>query len=98
VARAIETGLRVASVPCRNNLDRFFARLSGLRDLAEVRFLVLSIRAAALILARWIAENPPKVVLQSRLGFALQKGQTKPIGLVGSTSGIEGRDFVMLIE
>jgi hypothetical protein len=43
-------------------------------------------------------ENPPEVVLQSRLGFALQKGQTKPIGLVGSTSGIEGRDFDMLIE
>jgi hypothetical protein len=27
VARAIETGLRVASVPCRNNLDRFSGRL-----------------------------------------------------------------------
>jgi hypothetical protein len=44
-----------------------------------------------------MTENPPEVVTQSWLGFALQKGQAKLIGLVGNVSGIEGRDFAMLV-
>ena len=50
-------------------------------------FRVLSIEAAALILARWIIENPDELVAQSRAGFALQNGQTRLFGLVASTFG-----------
>jgi hypothetical protein len=51
------------------------------------RLRVLSIDAAALILARWIIENPPELVSQLRPGSALHKEQTKLLGLVASISG-----------
>ena len=44
--------------------------------------------AAARILARCNSENPPELVEQSRLGFALQSGHAKEIGLKGKTSGM----------
>jgi hypothetical protein len=52
------------------------------------RLLATSFAVAALILARCISENPPELVEQSRLGFALQRGQVKEIGLTGKMSGI----------
>jgi len=52
-----------------------------------------SIRAAALILATWIAENAPEVVKQSSLGFAPQNGHFNDIGLVGSTGIIAFQEF-----
>jgi|HubBroStandDraft_6_1064221.scaffolds.fasta_scaffold401322_2 hypothetical protein len=60
--------------------------------LSVARFRLLSMEAAALILARWIIENPAELVAQSRLGFALQNGQIRLFGLVASTFG-RGFDF-----
>jgi hypothetical protein len=45
--------------------------------------------AAALILAICRSEKPPELVEQSRLGVALQRGQTKEIGLTDRTSDAE---------
>lgn len=53
-----------------------------------------SILAAALIRARCTADKPPEVVRQSSPAFASQKGQSKLMGLVGRTSGMEGVRFM----
>jgi hypothetical protein len=52
--------------------------------------LALSCAAAALILATCNSENPFVLVAQSRMGFALQKGQAMLRGLTGSIFGQHG--------
>ena len=44
--------------------------------------------AAALMRATCSNENPPALVWQSWLGFALQNGQVSEMGLTGRTSGM----------
>jgi hypothetical protein len=59
------------------------------------RFLRIFFAAAAFILARCVSENPPELVEQSRFGFALQRGQTKEIGLTGRMSAMGSASFAI---
>lgn len=58
------------------------------RTAADGAYYLPRLITAALILAICTAEKPPEVVMQSRPGFAPQKGQIMPRGLAGRTSGI----------
>jgi len=59
-----------------------FQTAARVRRLSGVPFA-----AAALIRAICSSANPPEGVAQSCLGFALQRGQTKDIGLTDWMSG-----------
>ena len=83
---ALERCGHTCGVTARRMVQLLFAEFVWAR-LSVARFGLLSMEAAALILARWIIENPAELVAQSRLGFALQNGQTKVFGLVASTLG-----------
>ena len=56
-------------------------------------FFSLSANAAALILATWIAADPPEVVMQSRPGIDIQVGHNTLIGLVRRDSGMSSFDL-----
>jgi hypothetical protein len=56
-------------------------------------FVSSSANAAALILATWIAANPPAVVMQSRPGIDIHFGHNRLIALVPGNSGISPFDF-----
>jgi hypothetical protein len=62
-------------------------------SLPPLRFFSLSDNAAALILATWIAANPPEVVMQSRPGIDIQVGHNRLMVLVRRNSGISSFDF-----
>jgi hypothetical protein len=83
-----ENGLLVVGLHTRSVAWLRRAKPAALEPKAAApgTFPCFSLEAAALILARWIIENPPELVAQSRPGSALHKGQTKLLGLVASTS------------
>jgi hypothetical protein len=88
---AVQRSCRICGVTASGAVQVLFAEFVWAR-LSVARFRLLSMEAAALILARWIIENPAELVAQSRLGFALQNGQIRLFGLVASTFG-RGFDF-----
>jgi hypothetical protein len=53
----------------------------------------LSANVAALILATWIAANPPEVVMQSRPGIDMQVGNNRLMGVVRRDFGLSPLDF-----
>ena len=75
---------------CERRLPVFLERRGAIKFYyrPHLPFFSTSTNAAALILATWIAANPPLVVMQSHLGIDIQVGHNRLIGLVRRNSGI----------
>ena len=75
---------------CERRLPVFLERRGAIKFYyrPHLPFFSTSTNAAALILATWIAANPPLVVMQSHPGIDIQVGHNRLIGLVRRNSGI----------